>query len=136
MPELLDVLIVDDEPLIRWAVARTLATAGHRVREARDAAGAIAALTSGEPLPDVVLLDCRLPDSDGPELLQTTRHLAPDSAVVMMSADPPAWVRDACALGASSVMQKPFDMGEVEAALLGAHVSRSPLQPPSAGPSS
>ena len=119
----LDVLVVDDEFLIRWAISRTLAEAGHHVREAPDAASAVAVLQSGEPLPDVVLLDYRLPDTHDFDLLAAVRRLSPDSTIVMMSADPPASMARAFAMGASSVMQKPFDMEEVAPALTGARVA-------------
>jgi DNA-binding NtrC family response regulator len=116
----LDVLVVDDELLIRWAISRTLAAAGHHVREASDGASAIAALESGDPLPDAVLLDYRLPDTRGLDLLAAVRRLSPASTVVMMSADASACTAEALALGASSVMQKPFDMEDLEPALAGA----------------
>ena len=133
----LDVLVVDDEVLIRWAISRTLAAAGHRVREAADAASAMAALQDGQRRPDVVLLDYRLPDTRGFDLLAAVRRVAPDSAVVMMSADPPPSMSTALAMGASSVMQKPFDMAEIEPALADAvEVTRSCLPPLAASPSS
>ena len=39
------VLVVEDETLIRWSIAETLAQKGHRVVEASDARGAVRALT-------------------------------------------------------------------------------------------
>lgn len=129
----LDVLVVDDESLIRWAISRTLAGAGHHVREAPDAASAVALLKSGEPLPDVILLDYRLPDTHELDLLATVRRLSPGSTIVMMSADPPALMTKAFALGASSVMQKPFDMDDVAPALVGAHVAAGGASQPEAG---
>jgi two-component system nitrogen regulation response regulator GlnG len=123
----LDVLVVDDEFLIRWAVARTLAEAGHCVREACDAESAIAALMGGARPPDVVLLDYRLPGTRGLELLGAVRQLSPTSTVVMMSADSHAWTTDAARMGASAVIPKPFDMEAIEAALLAAHVAHSPV---------
>jgi DNA-binding NtrC family response regulator len=127
----LDVLVVDDESLIRWAVVSTLTTAGHRVREAADAAAAIAALTAGGPTPDAVLLDYRLPDTRGLDLLIRIRRLAPDTVIVMMSADQTPEMRaEALARGAAAVLQKPFDMGEIETLMSRAAVSpRSPDWP-------
>src|SRR5688572_32887911 len=57
----LRVLVVDDEPLIRWSLGQTLEQAGHAVMEAGDAESAIRSVSAGEPF-DVVLLDYRLPD--------------------------------------------------------------------------
>jgi len=121
----LDIIVIDDEFLIRWAISRTLAAAGHRVREAGDARSAISMLRSGESLPDVVLLDYRLPGVSGLDLLSAIRALSPHTAIVMMSADTtPDTMREAVKRGAYRVMQKPFDMEMVEPALLGATLAR------------
>ena len=126
------VLVVDDEFLIRWAIARTLSDAGHRVAEAADGAAAIQLLSEGA-VPDVVLLDCRLPDTHGLSLLAWIRRLCPGTAVVMMTADAsPETVVRAKALGAQGVMLKPFDMGGVADALTHARDAQSPAAPPPA----
>jgi CheY-like chemotaxis protein len=54
------VLVVEDEMLIRSAVAEYLRKLGYRVVEAADAAEAVAVFSSGEPI-DVVLCDVELP---------------------------------------------------------------------------
>ena len=75
----LRVLVVDDEPLIRWSLSETLEQSGHAVVEAGDALNAVRSVSAGEPF-DVVLLDYRLPDSNDLELLATIRALAPAAA--------------------------------------------------------
>ena len=113
--ETLRVLVVDDEPLIRWSVSETLAEAGHAVTEAADAASTVRALTNG-PAPDVVLLDYRLPDSHDLTLLAEVRRLAPSAAVVMMTAFGENDVAEGAeALGACRVIDKPIDMRELDA---------------------
>jgi DNA-binding NtrC family response regulator len=108
------VLVVDDEPLIRWSVAETLGQAGHVVTEAADAASTVRTLTTG-PVPDVVLLDFRLPDSRGLTLLADVRRLAPSAAVVMMTAFGDEGIADGAeALGALRVIDKPVDMRELD----------------------
>src|SRR5688572_14934508 len=82
----LRVLVVEDEPLIRWSIAETLAGMGHTVIEADDAESAVRTLGDMPEPADVVLLDYRLPDSNDLHLLATIRQLAPHSAVVMMTA--------------------------------------------------
>lgn len=115
----LRVLIVEDEALIRWAVAETLKQAGHTVTESWDAATALRSLAVA-PV-DVVLLDFRLPDSRDLGLLTTIRRESPSSAVVMMTAHgTPETVAGATALGAYAVMEKPFDLTEVEPMLVDA----------------
>jgi DNA-binding NtrC family response regulator len=110
----LRVLVVDDEPLIRWSIAETLGAAGHEVVEAEDAASALRAIQE-RPDPNVVLLDFRLPDSDDLGLLAKIRQIAPDAAVVMMTAfGTPDVTAGALKLGASQVLSKPFNMHDLE----------------------
>ena len=110
----LRVLVVDDEPLIRWSIAETLGAAGHRVSEAQDAASALKALAD-DPDPDLVLLDFRLPDSNDLGLLAKIRQVAPAAKVIMMTAfGTPDVTAGALTLGASKVLNKPFNMHDLE----------------------
>jgi CheY-like chemotaxis protein len=105
------VLVVDDEPLVRWAVAETLGVQGYDVDEAGDADGALDALCATADLPDVVLLDLRLPDCDDLSLLVRVRLLAPAATVILMTAYGTPEVRErARSLGAALVLDKPFDV--------------------------
>jgi DNA-binding NtrC family response regulator len=109
----LRVLIVEDEALIRWAVAETLTEAGHTVLEAPDAATALRVVNTSDPI-DVVLLDFRLPDSDDLSLVERIRRQTPSSAIVMMTAfGTPQMRADAKKLGVHEVVGKPFDVGAV-----------------------
>jgi len=111
----LRVLVVDDEPLIRWSVHEVLRESGHEVAEASDGASALRQLADAGPF-DVVVLDFRLPDSDDLRLLETIRKLTPGSAVIMMTAfGTPEMVAGALALGASRVLTKPFDVHDLAA---------------------
>jgi CheY-like chemotaxis protein len=109
----LRVLVVDDEALIRWSIAETLTHAGCEVTEAASAKEALERLAAG-PLPDVVLLDYRLPDSNDLTLLAGIRRMAPRSPVIMMTAyATPAVHVGALELGVHRVVTKPLDMGDV-----------------------
>jgi two-component system, NtrC family, response regulator AtoC len=122
---LLRVLVVEDELLIRWSVAETLANAGHSVLEAPDGETAVRALAETREPVDVVLLDYRLPDSNDLTLLSNIRSLSPESSVVLMTAfGTPEVTRGALELGACRVLTKPFDMHDVPALVLEAHQSR------------
>jgi DNA-binding NtrC family response regulator len=122
----LRVLVVEDETLIRWSIAETLAQGGHTVVEAANAQAALETLAD-HPIPiDVVLLDLRLPDSSDLRLLQSIRRMQPDSAVVMMTAfGSPEITRGALELGAYRVVDKPFDMHHLESLVLEANSARA-----------
>ena len=122
----LTVLVVEDETLIRWAIAETLTQRGHTVIEADTARNAVQALGESRLPIDVVLLDFRLPDSRDLGLLSDIRRLQPGSAVVMMTAfGTPEVLREAVARGACRVVGKPFDMNQVESFVLDAYHARS-----------
>jgi DNA-binding NtrC family response regulator len=115
-PHGLRVLVVDDELLIRWSISETLTRSGHTVIEAGDGATAISALA--EPV-DAVVLDYRLPDSNDLSLLATVLRLAPSSAVILMTAHgAPEVKQGALRLGAYRVMDKPFEIADLEALLV------------------
>jgi len=105
------VLVVDDEWLLRWSVSEVLVGRGFEVREAMDASSALQALSGKPSLVDIVLLDLRLPDSDGFRLLAAIRGLSPLTPVILMTAfHSPEIVEEARQLGAVSVIDKPFDV--------------------------
>ena len=123
----LRVLIVDDEPLIRWSLVETLGESGHGVAEAADAESAIRTLSEGSDPFDVVLLDYRLPDSNDLGLLSTIRRIAPQSAVIMMTAyGTPETADGALALGAYRVVPKPFEVHDMAELVMEAHASHGP----------
>ena len=119
------VLVVDDEPLIRWSVSQSLADLGYSVDEASDAASALKIVsTSPEPFVAVVL-DLRLPDMNDLSLLGTLRQLMPDAQLILMTAFGSAdLMADARARGAE-VLLKPFEMGELSRLILERQADRN-----------
>jgi DNA-binding NtrC family response regulator len=118
--------VVEDENLIRWAVAETLTDAGHRVIEAPDAATALRAVGQTAERFDVVLLDFRLPDSDDLSLVEGIRRLAPGSAIVMMTAfGTPQMIEAAKGLGVYEVVPKPFDVAALGDVIVKAYQSKT-----------
>lgn len=113
-------LVVDDEPLIRWSVTETLASLDLDVEQAGDAASALRmVLDSVEPF-DVIVLDLRLPDMKDLSLMGTIRQLMPGASIVLMTAfGTDDVVERAKALGACSVLQKPFEIGKLIDAVYG-----------------
>src|SRR5215212_4428309 len=123
-PASLRVLVVDDEPLIRWSVAETLTDRGYEVVETGDARGARSAIADDASSFDVVLLDYRLPDSDDLGLLASIRRQSPDAQVILMTAFGKAEVvRGALELGAYRVVNKPFEMNAIADLVMQAHLA-------------
>jgi DNA-binding NtrC family response regulator len=105
------ILVVDDEPLIRWAVREGLEGEGYGVVEAGSAREALASMHGAV---DVVLLDLKLPDSDDLSLLRRIRAAAPGCRVIMMTAHgSPEMLAEAMRAGAFGTVAKPFDLGRV-----------------------
>ena len=118
------VLVVDDEPLIRWSLAETLTQRGHIVTEAGDAKTTYRILTCIADRPDVVLLDYRLPDSNDLGLLAEIRRKLPESQIILMTAYGTADIaREALALGAYRVVGKPFEVHDLARLVQEAHAS-------------
>jgi two-component system, NtrC family, response regulator AtoC len=101
-------IIVDDESAIRVLLRTMLEKEGYEVIEAADAAG-LRELFAG-PQPDVVLLDLKLPDSDGIDLLPIVKKNWPTSEVIVLTghATIDAAV-SATKAGAYDFQKKPFD---------------------------
>jgi CheY-like chemotaxis protein len=75
---------VDDEPMVRWLVVRTLTDAGYLVDEASDGlAGWEVARTT--PKLDLVITDSRMPRLSGPELVRRLHGLNPSLPVLQLS---------------------------------------------------
>jgi len=110
----LHVLVVDDEPLIRWSVTETLADLGLDVEQADCAASALQAITTTALPFDVIVLDLRLPDMRDLSLLATIRQLLPETPVVLMTAfGTPEVLNNARQLGVRAVLNKPFELSEL-----------------------
>jgi DNA-binding NarL/FixJ family response regulator len=79
------VLIVDDHPLTRGALASLLASNDFEV-VGQAAGGAEAIVLAGELRPDLIVLDLTMPDMDGLTALPRIREVAPDASVVVLTA--------------------------------------------------
>jgi two-component system, NtrC family, response regulator AtoC len=105
------ILVVDDEPLIRWSLNERLTQEGHEVTEAGTAAEAVAAFSTEI---DLVLLDFRLPDSDGLQVLKQIKAVDADVPVIMLTAVSGVETAvEAMKHGAHHYANKPFNLDEI-----------------------
>jgi two-component system response regulator AtoC len=107
------ILVVDDERLVRWAIAETLGEQGYEISAAGDAASAKRVIVTPETAPDLVLLDLCLPDSNDLGLALFVRLQAPKTPIVLMTAfGTPEILAQAAGLGIA-IITKPFDVNEL-----------------------
>ena len=107
-------LVVDDSRVIRKVSRRILEDLGFEVAEAGDGVEAMA--WCGAVLPDVVLLDWRMPQMDGLEFLRRLRGLPGGGApkVIFCTVENEIErIREALDAGADEFIMKPFDSGIV-----------------------
>jgi len=111
------VLVVDDEPSVRDVLSRFLVERGYEVDAAADGQEALAMIRAD--MPDIVLLDLKMPRLGGIELLQLLREEGVDVAVITISghADEDT-ARESLRLGAADFINKPFDLEYLETSLL------------------
>ena len=105
------VLVVDDEPLIRWSLVNRLKEEGYRTLEAGTAGEAVAQHRDGA---DLVLLDFALPDANGLAVLKQIKETDPDTLVIMLTANTDVGTAvEAMKSGAFHYANKPFDLDEI-----------------------
>ncbi|MCC7011241.1 MAG: sigma-54-dependent Fis family transcriptional regulator [Planctomycetes bacterium] len=106
------ILVVDDERMVRWSLRQALERVGYQVDEASTAAEALE--HSGREAPDVVLLDHRLPDKTGLEVLRVLLKATPRLPVVMITAHASIdGAVEAMKEGAFHYLSKPFEVEDV-----------------------
>jgi DNA-binding response OmpR family regulator len=106
-----DVLVVDDEPVVRDVLGRYLTREGFSVREAHDGEQALASIRAAAP--QVVVLDLMLPRLSGLDVLKLVR-LESDLPVIILSARVSEEERIAgLKLGADDYIVKPYSPREV-----------------------
>jgi two-component system, NtrC family, response regulator AtoC len=110
------VLIVDDERLIRWSLRQKCEDWGYHVMEA-DAGVPGLKLAQAEN-PDLILLDVRLPDISGIQVLEELKKTGDPRAVIMITADPQLDdIKMALKLGAYDFVGKPLNFDELHVAI-------------------
>ena len=107
-------MLVDDHELVRQGIAAMLHAAEgiQVVAEART--GREALEVARRELPDVVLMDVRMPDMDGLEATRKVKEERPRTAVIMLTMhDNPTYLRDAVRAGAAGYLLKDVSKDEL-----------------------
>jgi DNA-binding response OmpR family regulator len=123
-----DVLLVDDDEIVRGLLVWLFEDAGYEVRQAADGREALAAL--GRQAPDCMVLDLMMPEVDGFEVLRRRqeRQLAQETRVIILTAkDSPSDQVLCWEHGADEYLTKPFD-GDRLIKLVGDLMGLSPEQ--------
>ncbi len=110
------ILVVDDEQLIRWTLKEKLSEWNHEVLEAENGKSALNLLN--EDVADLVILDVKLPDQKGTDLLINIKKKWPDLPVIMITAF--GVIEDAVAAirrGAYDFITKPIDYTKLESTI-------------------
>ena len=107
-----DILVVDDEPLVRKALESILEQQGHRVVTAEDGVGALKAFRGGDF--DIVFLDLGMPRMNGYQVAEEMKKLKAQVPVVLVT----GWGDDVdqeriASIGIAAVVGKPFHPQEL-----------------------
>jgi CheY-like chemotaxis protein len=100
------ILIVDDDPSIRYMLSRILLDEGYATLSAANGNDGLKAAVNPEV--DLVLLDLKMPGMNGQQTLQELALLRPGLPVIIMTAFP-GQRGEAPLAGASALLQKPLD---------------------------
>jgi len=133
-PDPIRALIVDDHALFRRGLEMVLAAEDdiELVGEASD--GAEAVEKAAESLPDVVLMDIRMPKSSGIEACRAMKEAAPSSKIVILTiSDEEEDLFEAIRAGASGYLLKDIPLDEVAEVVRAVYGGQSLINPSMAG---
>ncbi|MBP9865887.1 MAG: response regulator [Candidatus Omnitrophica bacterium] len=103
------ILIVDDEPGIVEEVSSFLAEEGYEIQTADTAGDGMRAFEAFKP--DLILLDMKLPDQPGMEILKLVKRVSPATKVIVNTGYvDQKMIDEAEALGRDAFLQKPFNL--------------------------
>lgn len=109
----LDILVVDDQPGVRYLLDIVIKELGHRAYSAENGLEAVEKVRTLRP--DLVFMDVRMPIMDGLEALGKIKKMFPDTRVVIMTAyGSEDTIYQAQKQGALRCMAKPFDVDSIK----------------------
>lgn len=100
------ILAVDDEEYVLQVIKRTLEPEGYVVTTAADGSSALASLFEHQP--DLVLLDIKLPDTNGYQVLERIREMSDVPVIMLTAVLEVASIQQSLDLGADDYIRKPF----------------------------
>ena len=110
------ILVVDDQFGIRILLNEVLQKEGYDTYQAANGLQALEILN--DHVPDLVLLDMKIPGMDGIEILKRMKVLQPDIKVIIMTAYGELdMIQEAMDLGAITHFAKPFDIDDIRKAV-------------------
>jgi two-component system NarL family response regulator len=133
-PEPIRVLIVDDHALFRRGLEMVLDEEDDIDLVGQASDGSEARVKAGEALPDVVLMDIRMPRSSGIEACRAMKEAVPSTKIVMLTiSDEEEDLFEAIRAGASGYLLKDIPLDEVAEAVRSVHGGQSLISPSMAG---
>lgn len=100
------VLVIDDEEAVRNVLKRALEREEFQVETMASGEEALTTLSGG--MPDVIILDLKMPGMDGPEVLKHIRELREDVPVIILTAFPESTLMErAMQYGPITLLSKP-----------------------------
>jgi DNA-binding NarL/FixJ family response regulator len=133
-PDPIRVLIVDDHALFRRGLEMVLDEEPDIELVGQASDGAEATQRAAESLPDIVLMDIRMPRSSGIEACRAMKEAAPSTKIVMLTiSDEEEDLFEAIREGASGYLLKDIPLDEVADAVRAVHGGQSLISPSMAG---
>lgn len=107
------ILVIDDENLIRWSIKKEFEKRGFEVRTAHNAAAGMQLFLDNEP--DITLLDIKLPDKNGIDVLKEMKKINGEALIILITSF--GGVESAVTAikeGAYDYIEKPFQFEQME----------------------
>jgi CheY-like chemotaxis protein len=108
-----EILMVEDEDMLRQSVAVMLRKAGFPVIEAEDGRSALEAIRTRRPPPELLFLDLTLPGASSREVLEEARRVAPGIRVIVTSAYDEKTAAETLQDGFGVFVRKPYQFADL-----------------------
>lgn len=111
-----NILLVEDEDMVRAVAERALTRAGYTVTTARDGEEGLTTMTAGEAGPfDLILSDVVMPAMDGPAMARAIRKVKPGIPILFMSGYAEEQLRNQIDIENMHFIPKPFSVQQINA---------------------